>query len=549
MAASIATMIATEAVSSSANAVATANPHVQSDAVAYTDYHPVVGCDTRPYIPLLGVVVLLDDGSMLLKRHVDVKCERLRLQLPILGTLQPGDSALEVAQQSVGELTKSNVALRFATVFEHHVASSPSTVPSCTWLFYIQLSLSASLTIRKMAADDHHFQLLLPTEQATAPFAKPCDALLSRTLRSFDPVLPSLERLEKRTIPSTTDPYWELQDYHVLQPCYYTFDNPGKGIRSKSLHALAEAFTIHPSDLDQLQRCVDRFHEISLIVDDIEDDSELRRDRECAHIRFGTPAALNSAYLLFFKLLQSVPERFRANHTATLKLLLDGSVTAHRGQGLEIYWRDNRYCPTLDEYVEMVKGKTSTPFVMAAELFFLHATDLRLKAFACLQPVLGLARAVMTKLDQIFETTLATPLQSPQQQVLELFDLTGVFFQIRDDYINLADPQYWLKKGFCDDLHERKYSFPVIYMIQHRLGEYHKLLELYASTKELEHDDLKKALQLIRQTSALGYTYTYLMNLKSDLERRAARLGLVHFQGLLDRLVVVHPDTADLSQV
>lgn len=54
---------------------------------------------------------------------------------------------------------------------------------------------------------------------------------------------------------------------------------------------------------------------------------------------------------------------------------------------------------------------------------------------------------------------------------------------------------------------------------------------------------------LIRRTPALSYTYTYLMNMKSDLEQRAARLGLTHFQELLDRLVVVHPDTADLSRV
>ena len=125
------------------------------------------------------------------------------------------------------------------------------------------------------------------------------------------------------------------------------------------------------------------------------------------------------------------------------------SPTSTTLQGLEIHWRDNRYCPTLDEYVEMVKGKTSTPFVMAAELFFLHATDLRLKAFACMQTVLGWTRTAVAALDQVglprhrsiaaqltccqqvLGTDLATPLQSPQQQVLELFDLTGVFFQVR----------------------------------------------------------------------------------------------------------------------
>ena len=283
----ISTMIVAEAASTPLNAAVTASPHVQSDAIAYTGYQPVVGCDTRPYTPLFGIVILLDDGSLLLRRHVDPTDQRLQLHLASTGLLQPGDLALDVAQRHVQDLLHTDIKLSFATVFEQHVASCPAIIPSCTWLFYTQLTPSASRDVRQLATDNHHYQLLLPAEQAAAPFAKPCDPLLSRTLRSFDPVFSSLERLKKQTIPATTDPYWELQDYHVLQPCYYIFDNPGKGIRSKSLHALADAFAIHPSDLDQLQRCVDRFHEISLIVDDIEDDSERRRDRECAHIRFG----------------------------------------------------------------------------------------------------------------------------------------------------------------------------------------------------------------------------------------------------------------------
>ncbi|EDQ90952.1 uncharacterized protein MONBRDRAFT_15620, partial [Monosiga brevicollis MX1] len=219
--------------------------------------------------------------------------------------------------------------------------------------------------------------------------------------------------------------------------------------RSKSIQALADVFEIDDCDLQQLKQCVDRFHELSLIADDIEDDSTLRRDRECAHIRFGIPAAMNSTYLLFFKLIQSVPERFQAHHHETLTALVDGSVRAHRGQGLEIYWRDNKYCPTLDEYIEMVQfgGK--------------------------------------------WTESLGWVWKSPQQQILELFDITGIFFQIRDDYINLVDPAYWAKKGFCDDIHERKFSFPIIYMVQNRLGRYRELLDLYAREDELKNTEIR----------------------------------------------------------
>jgi geranylgeranyl diphosphate synthase type 3 len=39
----------------------------------------------------------------------------------------------------------------------------------------------------------------------------------------------------------------------------------------------------------------------------------------------------------------------------------------------------------------------------------------------------------------------------------------GMFFQIRDDYINLNSDQYMLNKSFCEDLTEGKFSFPVIH--------------------------------------------------------------------------------------
>jgi hypothetical protein len=64
--------------------------------------------------------------------------------------------------------------------------------------------------------------------------------------------------------------------------------------------------------------------------------------------------------------------------------------------------------------------------------------------------------------------------------------------QIRDDYINLVDPDYWAVKGFCDDIHERKFSFPVIYLIQNRLGRYKELLDIYASTHDLTRSELQR---------------------------------------------------------
>lgn len=51
------------------------------------------------------------------------------------------------------------------------------------------------------------------------------------------------------------------------------------------------------------------------------------------------------------------------------------------------------------------------------------------------------------------------------ENYIKLVDALGIYFQIRDDYCNLADVVYVKNKGFAEDLTEGKYSFPVVHAI------------------------------------------------------------------------------------
>ena len=39
--------------------------------------------------------------------------------------------------------------------------------------------------------------------------------------------------------------------------------------------------------------------------------------------------------------------------------LTDELLNLHRGQGLDLFWRDSLQCPTEEEYVDMVNGSAS----------------------------------------------------------------------------------------------------------------------------------------------------------------------------------------------
>jgi len=55
-------------------------------------------------------------------------------------------------------------------------------------------------------------------------------------------------------------------------------------------------------------------------------------------------------YVLFI----SLPRVLSSNQTEMIKLYTEMMVEVWRGQAIEIYWRDNYICPSVQEYLEMV---------------------------------------------------------------------------------------------------------------------------------------------------------------------------------------------------
>ena len=45
-------------------------------------------------------------------------------------------------------------------------------------------------------------------------------------------------------------------------------------------------------------------------------------------------------------------------HPEAVKLFCEQMLELHRGQGMELYWRDNYTCPTEEDYKQMTVRKT-----------------------------------------------------------------------------------------------------------------------------------------------------------------------------------------------
>lgn len=160
-------------------------------------------------------------------------------------------------------------------------------------------------------------------------------------------------------------------------------------------------------------------------TDDIEDNSILRRGIPVAHSIYGVPSTINAANYAMFLALEKVQE---LGHPDATRIYTEQLLELHRGQGMEIHWRDNFTCPSEQEYKQMVIRKTGGLFMLAIRLM------------------------------QLFSEV--------KDDYTKLTAILGLYFQIRDDYLNLCSKEYSDNKSYCEDLTEGKFSFPIIHAVQ-----------------------------------------------------------------------------------
>ncbi|KAJ3807826.1 isoprenoid synthase domain-containing protein [Lentinula lateritia] len=228
--------------------------------------------------------------------------------------------------------------------------------------------------------------------------------------------------------------HWTQQnEAAVLEPFTFVTSNPGKDMRGRLIEAFNLWLNVPLDKIATIAKIVNMLHAASLMVDDIEDDSQLRRGRPVAHKVYGIPQTINTAnyvYFLAFQELFTLNNSLIRSEEHDLHAIVNAELLSlHRGQGLEILWRDSLSCPSEEEYIDMVNNKTG-----------------------------GLLR-IGIKLMMACSTTTS------HVDYVPLVNLIGVYFQIRDDLMNLQSPEYATNKGFAEDLTEGKFSFPVVHSI------------------------------------------------------------------------------------
>jgi len=247
----------------------------------------------------------------------------------------------------------------------------------------------------------------------------------------------------------------------------------GKRVRSLMLLLAAEAAGGTWQAALPAAAAVELIHNFSLIHDDIEDNSETRRNRLTLWKKWGIPQAINSGDAMFtlahcasLRLAETIPleqafKAFSLIQTTCLKLT--------QGQYLDMKFEKEEQV-TLDAYLQMVEGKTAALFSACMELGALCAQAIpeQLRAFSEFGKNLGLA------------------------------------FQMVDDWLGIWGDEQITGKPTASDILEGKKTLPILYGIM-KAGAFAQRWR----QGPIHPEEVKQAAELLAQEGAQQFTQTY----------------------------------------
>jgi geranylgeranyl pyrophosphate synthase len=217
----------------------------------------------------------------------------------------------------------------------------------------------------------------------------------------------------------------------LYEPITYTMSLNGKHTRRLLIKYVQNMIGNDNHPVTKLiENDINYFHVASLVIDDIQDESEKRRGEPCAYKIFGVASTINAGYLQCFTLLNSIPHKYPTEISSDVQsYFISALEKIHIGQGCDLLWTKTHTIPPTEDFLQMIDNKTGVLFKLIGQLCFLTLGNMH------------------------------TVTDENCHNILLLLQMMGRFFQIRDDYINITSPAYWRLKVFCEDFDEKKVSY------------------------------------------------------------------------------------------
>jgi hypothetical protein len=156
-----------------------------------------------------------------------------------------------------------------------------------------------------------------------------------------------------------------LGDELVFAPIKYLESLPSKGFREAIVDGMDGWLHLPKRSISTIKDVVKHVHTASLLCDDMEDSSPLRRGQPSAHTIFGAPQTVNSTSYLWTLALDRLSE---LENPQCLRVFIDEVRSMQIGQSWDLYWTAALECPREEEYLAMIDMSMSLPRISACQV-------------------------------------------------------------------------------------------------------------------------------------------------------------------------------------
>jgi geranylgeranyl diphosphate synthase type I len=305
------------------------------------------------------------------------------------------------------------------------------------------------------------------------------DAILTRHL-------PAIEAEMKRVVqvPGTDQAaYYGMMHYHLgwanraLQPLE---SRGGKRLRPVLCLLATESVGGDPETVLPAAAAIELVHNFSLVHDDIQDKSHLRRGRPTVWDLWGAAHGINVGDGIFvlsrLAMYGLVKKGVTADRTLEAAMALDRACQSLcEGQFLDMSFEDQPRVH-LDSYLRMIRGKTAALLAASTEIGALVTTqDLRL-----VQSLRGFGLAL------------------------------GMAFQIQDDILGIWGDEKVTGKSAATDIRDKKKTLPVVYAMSQteRAQVAEELSAIYEQEGPLDSTSVSDVLGLLDAVGARAQAET-----------------------------------------
>ncbi len=218
----------------------------------------------------------------------------------------------------------------------------------------------------------------------------------------------------------------------------------------------------------KLAASVEFMHTATLLHDDVVDESDMRRGKIAARIKWGNEA---SVLVGDFLLGQAFRMMVEVGSLRALDILSAAATVIAEGEVMQLAAAKNTET-TEDEYLAVIRGKTAELFAAACEVGPVIADRPKAEQAACRSYGMNL----------------------------------GIAFQLVDDALDYGGTAATLGKNVGDDLREGKITLPVVLSFRRGSADERVFWKRVLEQGEVEEGDLDKAIAIMRRHRALEDT-------------------------------------------